>query len=236
VGFDIDDIEKHWDHTAHDDYDGVNAQTNSYLRRFEEGYHLMPLHDGAVVLDAGCGTGNGICYFSLRSKISGVGVDVSTAMLELAEAKIKRLGLPFQIFRQNIEEMTGYDDHFDAAFSFEVLEHTPNPRRYVEQVHRMLKKGGTAVFTTPNTRWEIVHWFVAVTGLHHSEGPHRFIPRAEIIEILTKAGFTVLKEKTTVLVPAGPRFLVSLGRRLEERLGERWMRHIGLRRLFLVQK
>ncbi len=236
MAFKIEDIERHWDHTANDDYDGINAKTNSYSRRFEEGFNLLPLSDGAYVLDAGCGTGNGICYFAQRRRISGIGVDVSSAMLALADAKFKKLGLSFEVQKLDVEEMTGYSDFFDAALSFEVLEHTPSPRTYISHVYRMLKPGGTAVFTTPNTSWAIVHWFVAITGIHHSEGPHRFVPRREIMDLLTEAGFKILKEKTSVLIPAGPEFLLAFGRRLEKMIGRGWMSRVGLRRIFVVQK
>lgn len=236
MAFTIEDIERHWDHTAHDDYDGINSKTNSYMRRFEEGFKLMPVDDGARLLDAGCGTGNGICYFGTRRRVSGIGVEVSSAMLALAESKIRKLGLSFELIKGNVEDMTGHDAEFDAALSFEVLEHTPSPQRYISQVYRMLKPGGRAVFTTPNTSWAAIHWFVGVTGIHHSEGPHYFVPREEIIDRLTGAGFRILQEKTSVLVPAGPEFLLKAGRRWEEKLGERWMTRVGLRRIFLVQK
>lgn len=236
LAFTIADIERHWDHTAHDDYDGINSKTNSYMRRFEEGFAMLPVKDGDRVLDAGCGTGNGICYFGTRRKISGIGVEVSAAMLTFAEKKVKELGLPFQLFKQDVETMTGYDGEFDAALSFEVLEHTPSPKRYIEQVHRMLKPGGHAIFTTPNTSWAAIHWFVGVSGLHHSEGPHYFVPRQEIIDLLKGTGFEIIGEKTSVLIPAGPGFLLNFGRRLEEKLGERWMTRIGLRRIFAVRK
>lgn len=236
MAFSIQDIERHWDHTAHDDYDGINSKTNSYMRRFEEGFNLMPIEDGAYILDAGCGTGNGICYFGQRRRISGVGVEVSSAMLALAEGKVKKLGLPFKLMKMNVEDMTGYDHAFDAALSFEVLEHTPSPQRYIAQVYRMLKPGGRAVFTTPNTSWAAIHWFVGVTGIHHSEGPHYFVPREEIRFLLEGTGFNILHEKTSVLIPAGPEFLLKWGRNMENKLGERWMTRIGLRRIFVVQK
>ncbi|MEW6365682.1 MAG: class I SAM-dependent methyltransferase [Acidobacteriota bacterium] len=234
--FRIDDVAAHWDHTAHDDYDGINSKTNSYMRRFEEGYNLLGMEDGAYVLDAGCGTGNGIVFFSQRKKISGIGVDVSQAMLDLAQNKIASLGVPFKVYKQDVEDMVGMDSTFDAALSFEVLEHTPAPRTYLAQVYRMLKPGGKAVFTTPNTSWAAVHWFVGVTGIHHSEGPHYFIPRNELVELLTGVGFKILREKTSVMIPVGPEFLLRWGRRIEEKLGERWMSKVGLRRIFVVQK
>ncbi len=163
--------------------------------------------------------------------------------LSLLEVSGPFLSLPvlMRVFPQGLEEQdsearTGHDAEFDVALSFEVLEHTPSPTTYIGQVYRMMKPGGTAVFTTPNTSWAAIHWFVGVTGLHHSEGPHRFVPRQEIIDLLTGAGFKILREKTSVLIPDGPGFLLRAGRLLEERVSEGFMRRCGLRRIFIVQK
>ena len=86
---------------------------------------------------------------------------------------------------------------------------------------------------TPNTLWEPVHWLAAVTGLHHSEGPHRDVSRREIMEGLEAAGLRIVAERTAVLVPAGPEPLVRLGRRIEDWLPDIVLRIIALRRMFL---
>jgi len=41
------------------------------------------------------------------------------------------------------------DSTFDAAFSFEVVEHLMNPRHYLYQINRVLKPGGRFFITTP---------------------------------------------------------------------------------------
>jgi SAM-dependent methyltransferase len=40
---------------------------------------------------------------------------------------------------------------FDAVFVGEVLEHLSDPDRFFEEVHRILRKKGTLVITTPNS-------------------------------------------------------------------------------------
>jgi SAM-dependent methyltransferase len=42
------------------------------------------------------------------------------------------------------------DETFDGVFSVDVIEHVPDDGRFVEEGLRVLKKGGTLFFTTPN--------------------------------------------------------------------------------------
>ncbi|MGD2205743.1 MAG: hypothetical protein PVH17_03095, partial [Anaerolineae bacterium] len=110
---------------------------------------------------------------------------------------------------------------------------TPDPHRLLRELARVVKPGGTVIVTTPNTLWEPIHWLAAVTGLHHSEGPHRDISRREILEGLAAAELGVVAERTSVLIPAGPRFLTRFGAKLEDWLPDSALRVIALRRMFL---
>jgi hypothetical protein len=76
----------------------------------------------------------------------------------------------------------------------------------------------------------------AITGLHHSEGPHRFVPRRHLREAISVAGFLIEHVETTVLIPAGPPWLLRLGRSLEKRLQTILMPLIGLRHFFICTK
>ena len=125
---------------------------------------------------------------------------------------------------------------FDAILSYETLEHVPCPSRFIAELGRVIKLGGILVITTPNVLWELVHWLAPKLGLHHSEGPHRMVPRCEILSSLRSAGFNVKVERTFVLVPAGPRMLLDLGRFIERVLPEFVRRTLLLRRTFICEK
>jgi 2-polyprenyl-3-methyl-5-hydroxy-6-metoxy-1,4-benzoquinol methylase len=51
----------------------------------------------------------------------------------------------------------GHDSEFDVVVAAEVIEHLENPRFVMREVFRMLRPGGTAIFTTPNNEsWRSV--------------------------------------------------------------------------------
>ena len=237
--FTIDQVAKHWDHTAQSGYEEFNAKTVSYGRRFTDAIEMIEsspdatIPEGARLVDVGCGTGNGLLIFHERFGVSGVGVDVSDGMLDIARAKMDGRNLPIEVHQIDGESLPFEESMFDAGISFEVLEHTPDPAQLLRELARVVKPGGTVVVSTPNTLWEPVHWFAAKTGLHHSEGPHRDVSRREILEGLRAAGLRILDERTTVLVPAGPQVLVRLGQAIESALPDVVLRVTALRRLFL---
>jgi 2-polyprenyl-3-methyl-5-hydroxy-6-metoxy-1,4-benzoquinol methylase len=239
MSFTIDQVVEHWDHTSQSGYEEFNAKTVSYGRRFTDAIDMIETSSEADIpeagrlIDVGCGTGNGLLIFHERFGISGVGVDVSNGMLDIARAKMVGKSLPIELHQLDGESLPFDDNMFDAGISFEVLEHTPQPAHLLSELARVVKPGGTVVVSTPNTLWEPVHWFAAKTGLHHSEGPHRDVSRREILEGLEIAGLRVVEERTTVLVPAGPQTLVRLGQAIEHALPTGVLRVIALRRLFL---
>ncbi|MFC4871517.1 class I SAM-dependent methyltransferase [Negadavirga shengliensis] len=46
-------------------------------------------------------------------------------------------------------------DKFDTIVSFQVIEHIQNDRLFLEEIHRVLKPGGTALISTPNIRFSL---------------------------------------------------------------------------------
>ena len=125
---------------------------------------------------------------------------------------------------------------FETILSFETIEHLPKPKNFVKELYRILQPNGHLVLTMPNILWEPVHWFAAIFNIHHSEGPHRFIRHRKVKKWLQKSGFKIIKSKTFILIPGGPKFLITLGEWLEKTLPKSIINLLGLRRIYICQK
>ena len=100
-----------------------------------------------LVLDAGCGEGYGSSLLSEVAKIVEA-IDINKNAIADAQAKYKRANLRFKVM--DCRALTFKDSFFDVVCSFEVLEHIKQPQRYISEIHRVLKKGGLFILSTPN--------------------------------------------------------------------------------------
>lgn len=231
----IEEVGKHWDETT--GYDDINERTYSYSRRFIDGYRMSDIKDGAYVLDISCRTGNGTKYFAERLKNAKfVCCDCTPKMLEIAAQNLKEKGINFETKLFTSLALPFKDETFDNVLSFETIEHMPEPTRFVKELARVTKKGGEIIITCPNRLWEPVHAFAALVGVHHSEGPHKFLHYGEVKRYIKEANVKIKREETTVLIPYGPSFITKLGEILEKILKKPLMPMIGLRRIFVCEK
>lgn len=112
---------------------------NPTFQRHVAAYRLVaPLLPDGPVLDLGCGTGHS--YRELAPRTS-VGVDLDASVLagqerETHAADMRRLPFPQATFA--------------SVLSVQSLEHVPDPDPVLSEVVRVLRKGGRAVFVTPN--------------------------------------------------------------------------------------
>lgn len=230
------DVGDHWD--AVEDYDDINAETYSYFRRFVDGLRLSNLPDNGYVLDLCARTGNGTLYFQQHGKVGrAVCADVSAQMGRVCQERLQAAGFSnftwVQIFDYPLPLASGL---FDAILCFETVEHLAEPEKLVMELGRVIKPGGTLILTTPNVLWEPIHALAAITGAHHSEGPHHFIRYGRLTKMITEAGFEIERAATTVAVPGGPAALVRFGEWLEEQTGDWLMPWIGLRHVLIGRR
>lgn len=99
------------------------------------------------ILDAGCGTGNYSWELSRRGH-EVVGIDSSSAMLALAEAKKSTYRSPIFNVQDLMQTLNFQDDEFDAAVCVHVFYALPNPGTLANELRRVVQEKGMLISVT----------------------------------------------------------------------------------------
>jgi ubiquinone/menaquinone biosynthesis C-methylase UbiE len=230
-------VEKHYDDLAAC-YDAVNEAAHSHFRRFTDALRLAHLPDEARALEIFSRTGEGMTFFYEQGKVgSAACVDVSRKMGEICRLRLREVGLDDAVWVQMVDYALPFEDgEFDVVFFLETIEHVSRPACLVRELGRVTRPEGMMILSTPNVLWEPMHALAAITGLHHSEGPHRFIRYRRLTEMVEQGGFQIEHAETNVLIPAGPRWLVRFGAWLEDRVPDSLIHCVGLRRMLICRR
>ena len=229
------DVGKHWDETT--DYDDINEKTYTYFKRFTDADSLFDLPEKKYTLDICSRTGNGSLFFWKKGKISKVVcADVTLKMQEICKSNLSKYPINFETEFFNSYPLPFINNEFETILSFESVEHLPNPSVFIKELYRILKPNGHLILTMPNILWEPIHWLAAIFNIHHSEGPHRFIRHRKMKKWLKKTGFKIIKQKTFIIVPGGPKKIVNFSEKIEKKLPKLITNLLGLRRIYICIK
>lgn len=104
------------------------------------------------VLDAGCGNGRHIVFFSEQG-LDSWGIDISEKAIEIANAWVSKRGLKAHLEVGDITQLPFENGYFDVAISFGVLDHIPFPeaKRMMAEIVRVLAKDGYVYITLRST-------------------------------------------------------------------------------------
>jgi SAM-dependent methyltransferase len=173
------------------------------------------------VLDAGCGGG----YFLERLKKAGYGVagiDISEDALKIARS---RLGDEVPLHRHRLDEAPWPipNESFDVVWSSEVIEHVFGVHEYVAEAHRVLRKGGHLILTTPFhglVKNLVVALFYFDRHFNNIEGGHiRFFTRRSLTAVVRGCGFEEVAFSTIGRIPALARSMFVVFRKRGDRAG-----------------
>ena len=96
------------------------------------------------LLDFGAGTGDFIRLLSRMGGFSQIaGVDVAQRPNEIPD-NVAWLSA-------DLNDDIAIDEEFDVVVAIEVIEHLENPRSTMRQIFRLLRSGGVAIISTPNS-------------------------------------------------------------------------------------
>lgn len=150
---------------------------------------IASLQPNETVLDLGSGGGID-CFLAARKAAYVIGVDMTPAMLEKANANKTKLGVENVEFRQGqIEDLPVDDASVDVIMSNCVINLSPDKAAVFSEMARVLKPGGRVSISdiviegefSPELREDLDKWSACVTGA---------IDVAEYTDMMRDTGFT----------------------------------------------
>jgi SAM-dependent methyltransferase len=156
------------------------------------------------LLEVGCGTG--VVLRAIRARFPGlriVGTDLSEEAIRVASGRVSAE------FRQLDAREVSFEDEFDVACAFDVLEHVDDDRTVLARLLAATHRGGGLVVTVPQYAWL---WSAA----DDYGGHQRRYTKREVHRTIEEAGFRVVRSSAWVslLLP-----LVALSRLRDRRAG-----------------
>jgi malonyl-CoA O-methyltransferase len=185
-------------------YDAAAVLQREVGQRMAERLFLIKLRP-AVILDAGCGTGDALAELSARyPDAQVVGLDFAHAMLLAARSRAAKATAAERSLGRLLESRTPRREPFlacgdaarlplasasvDLVWSNLTLEWINEPARVFSEFHRVLRVGGLLMFATlgPDTLKELRAAFAAA-----DRAPHvgRFIDMHDLGDMLVHEGF-----------------------------------------------
>ncbi len=232
------DVGDFWDTVV--GYDDINSKIYPYFRRFTNSYKLakyyLPRNDYQM-LDIQTRSGNGSLFWHQQNKIShSTCVDFSDYLLKLADHRLKGSGLAYDLLKINNFPLPFKNNTFDLVCTYETIEHISNYEEFLSELVRVMTQDGILILTCPNKAWDWIHSVTAISGMNHSEGPHRFLSRKELLKCFKNFNLEVLEENSTIFLPFSYSYSIRLDHYLEKRLPEVIKRKLALRRTFILKK
>lgn len=134
------------------------ASDNPIHQRLLKAYFAAIPYVSGELLEIGCGEGRGVQQLAPLAKsytaIDKIGKVINELKSRYPDYRFLQASIP------PIRELT--DGVYDTVVSFQVIEHIKNDRLYLEEIYRLLKKGGRALITTPNIKMSLTRnpWHV----------------------------------------------------------------------------
>lgn len=125
--------------------DKLNDLSLSYYSKYIKYIKKYLVNKNSIFLDVGCGNGIVLNEFKKAKYSNGYGLDISRLFIKETKSK----GLE-NIYYYNGKQLPFKDNFFDLIGSFNVLEHTENPEKFIKEQVSKLKPNGFIIVSCPN--------------------------------------------------------------------------------------
>lgn len=177
-------------------YDSFADCFDSEMNRYDLNKRLSIVFDrliqqgelkGKNFLDVGCGTG----WFSRRAvemRADVVSVDLGYNLLKKVSQKCSSKKTVSDTLSIGIK-----DKIFDYVLATEVIEHTPDPKMALSEMHRVLKMDGILIITVPNRIWHFTLNVARIFNARRYDGYENWVGYYQLKDWLKELGFEVEK-------------------------------------------
>jgi SAM-dependent methyltransferase len=149
-----DDVRAHWEHDPcgakladHEagtpEFYADVERTRNALEPFIPAFAEFDRWRGKQMLEVGVGLGTDFVRF-VRAGADAHGVDLTEAAVDLVRRRLALEQLDADVRVGDAEALPFPDESFDLVYSWGVLHHTPETRRALDEVRRVLRPGGEA--------------------------------------------------------------------------------------------
>ena len=166
---------------------------NDFLREAQSRVlSLLSFKEDVHFLDVGCGTGWAVGEFAKLADDKGAfyGVDLSPKMIEKAKSNFSGMD-NFHFLQANAESIPLDADFFDIIICTNSFHHYPNPDKALNEMYRLLKKGGKVYVLDPTGDAWIIKFVDRFIKLVEPEHVKIYSTR-EFQQLFDKAGLKYL--------------------------------------------
>ncbi len=145
-------VQSFWNETSCGE---VYAVGETEMQRFDseeaERYRLEPYiaafarfpgGEGLEVLEVGVGRGVDHLQWARAKPMRLVGIDLTPRAVSVTRRRLAVKGFPHVVFVGDAENLPFHDGSFDLVYSYGVLHHSPDTKKAVREVWRVLRPGG----------------------------------------------------------------------------------------------
>ncbi len=228
------DVEAHWDRVA-----GIYVAENNKVKaahdqRFRESLQHLKVETATKILNITSRDAEADDFIHrIKPEVEVIHAEISSGLM--AEAARLRPSIRQQKI-DTYSHLPFPDQSFDRVLSLETLEHAADPLAFLNELHRVSTPNALLVLSCPPATSEIPYQVYTALFGGHGEGPHRFLPSAEVKAMMEKSGWKLKLHKGTVLFPVGPPAFQQMGERILNAFQGSLLAELGIRQFFVCEK
>ena len=188
-------------------YTGYTAQADNLRATFRDRLRYLPAPPGGrKLLDVGAAAG----FFVEQARLAGWDAEGIEPSKWAAAYARDMVGVPV---REGILDATSHPANtFDIVTFWEVIEHLPDPRGFLQQVARVAKPGGLVYLSTPDSSSTVAR-MLGRNWLGWRKVPEHlfFFDRKRLMQLLEQTGLEVVDARYVTLTVTWPYALERLG-------------------------